>query len=109
MRNPAQDTTEYFTLIVYPKTPKAFPYEWYESHYFKRPTLAGIVAAAEAMENIYPDAWCDVSHLERHPDGNCKDIEPGASFRTVKELLEAFRPALRSIDAVLAAQDKEDA
>ncbi len=109
MRNPAQDTTEYFTLIVYPKTPKAFPYEWYESHYFKRPTLAGIVAAAEAMERLCPDAWCDVSHQERYPDGNSKEIEAGASFRSLKEMLAAFRPTLRSIDAVLAAQDKEDA
>lgn len=105
-----QDKIEFFTLTVYPKTPKAFRNgDWYENHLFKRPTLAGIVAAAEAMERLCPDAWCDIGHLERLPDGDVKDIEPGASFRTVKELLEAFRPALRSIDAVLEAQEKEDA
>jgi len=104
------DTTEYFTLYIRPKTPKAFRNgEWRSIINFARPTLCGIAAAAEAMERLCPDAWCDVSHQERLPDGNSKEIEAGASFRTVKEMLEAFRPALRSIDAVLEAQEKEDA
>lgn len=95
MKIPTQDPTEYFSLYIRPKTPKAFRNgEWRSTVSFARPTIYGIVAAAEEIEKIYPDAECEISHLSRIPGANTVEyVEPDVSFPTLKEMLGAFRGA----------------
>lgn len=111
-----QDKTEYFTLYIRPKTPKAFrKAEWRSGINFARPTIYGIVADAEEIEKIYPDAECEISHLSRIPGANTAEcVEPDVRFPTLKEMLGAFRNTCGGmVNSLLAcyieAQDKEDA
>lgn len=106
-----QYTTEYFTLYIRQETPKAFRNgEWRSNINFARPTLYGIAAAAEELENVYPDAECEICHLSRLPGASAAEyVEPEVRFRSLKDMLAAFRKTFRSIDAVLEAQEKEDA
>lgn len=87
-----ENTNEYFSLYIYPQTPKAFRNaEWRTSINFARPTVFGIVAAAEDLEEVYPDAECEISHLSRLPGGTLEHVESDVRFPSIKEMLGAFR------------------
>lgn len=98
------ETVAYFSLDVYMDGPSsAVPHTHKDCATVNRPTLPGLLAAAERLASVYPKARCSVWTIRIPADGDLKRSKPVGSpayFDTLEELAELARKNSESLDAL---------